>query len=250
MNMGMDIAGQDTADDSLPFPGTSQPLAGGANPLDSNSNETWKGYRQLTEGELDGLTEKIIEQVKRRAPFISVSDFVNRRLRSTSLAGTESPALSNQSPEDLLSYAGPLEIAIRKAALNAGMQDYQLSSANDYVGTAHGAPKFNTINTPSERFANAPAHLTQGKVLESIGALLTARSDTYRIRAYGESRDSNGNVLARAWCEAVVQRSSEYLDSAADQANKSFAELSSEVNKTHGRRFIIESFRWLADDEL
>ncbi|MBK1853529.1 hypothetical protein JO972_01015 [Verrucomicrobiaceae bacterium 5K15] len=250
MNMGLDIDGNSTDDESVPFPGTSSPMGDGVGLTSSEDEDAWSGYRQLSSDEIDLLAQKIVEQVKRRAPFISMSDFVNRRLRSADIDTSASPDVSGQSDEDLLSYAGPIEVAIRKASLNAGMQDFTLKSTTEYVSTSSPAERFATANTPTERFANAPAHLTQGKVLETIGATLTPRSDTFRVRAYGESRDSDGNVNARAWCEAIVQRSSEYVDSISDEATVAFDDLTSEVNKTHGRRFNIQSFRWLSANEM
>jgi len=53
----------------------------------------------------------------------------------------------------------------------------------------------------------------QGDVLQSIGSVLTARSDTFVIRTYGEvlnPLDSTAAPISRAWCEAVVQRLPDY----------------------------------------
>ena len=52
--------------------------------------------------------------------------------------------------------------------------------------------------------------------------------------------------LARAWCEATVQRFPEYLDSA--DAPEALA--ASEANVRFGRRFEVISFRWLSPDEI
>ena len=253
MNMGMDIDGKNTADNAAPFPGISAPAGNGTTPGGSMDSETWTGYRQLNEQELNRLAEQIVVQVKRRAPFISLSDFVNRRLRQAEIDPNAAPTLAEQSEEDLLSYAGPIEIAIQKAALNASLRDIPIKSGQEYTKAslvAGGAEGFATANLPNECYANSPAHLTQGKILETIGALLTPRSDTFRIRAYGESRDSKGRVMATAWCEVVVQRTSEYIDSSADNATVKFDDLNSELNKDFGRKYKIESFRWLNPDEV
>ena len=250
MNMGMDVANGATDAKAVPFPGSSQPTGDGLTTTTSSDSDLWSGYRQLTSSEIDMLTKEIVEQVKRRAPFISLSDFVNRRLMMADIDEKAAPTVSGQSEKDLLSYAGSLEVAVRKSGLNAGLQDFQINAASAYSGPHSPAPAINTANAPTERFANAPAHLTQGKILETIGANLTARSDSFRIRAYGEAHDGKGKVTARAYCEAIVQRTSEYVDPSADIATVAFDELTSDVNKVHGRRFIIESFRWLASDEM
>ena len=65
----------------------------------------------------------------------------------------------------------------------------------------------------------------------------------------GEARDSAGNVTARAWCEAVVQRVPEYLDE-VDAPETAYAGLTSEANKTYGRKMRLVSFRWLSSDEI
>lgn len=251
MNMGMGIDGKSTDEKSTPFPGTSSPLSDGVNSVSSVDSETWTGYRQLSLEEIETLSEEIVAQVKQRAPFISLSDFVNRRLYDAGIVPSAAPDTDSQSEEDLLSYAGPLEIAIHKAALNAGMQDYKVKKSSDYAYAQDGKyeARFATANAPVEVYTNAPAHLTQGKILETIGASLTPRSDTFRVRAYGEARDADGNVIARAWCEARVQRSSEYVDADSDDSTVAFDDLISETNKKFGRRFYIESFRWLSEAE-
>lgn len=69
------------------------------------------------------------------------------------------------------------------------------------------------------------------------------------IRTYGDSLDAQGNVVARAWCEAVVQRTPDYVDKTDDNHVKS-AELKSDSNKRFGRSFQIVSFRWLNASEI
>jgi len=80
-------------------------------------------------------------------------------------------------------------------------------------------------------------------------SLTQARSDYFRIRAVGESLDRTGKVVARAWCEAYVQRTPEYVDS-TDPVHFRHAELGSSANRTFGRKFQIVSFRWLNPEEV
>jgi hypothetical protein len=56
------------------------------------------------------------------------------------------------------------------------------------------------------RFAGIPGYVIQSDLLKPIANTLSVRDDTFRIRAYGEALDAGGKVIARAWCEAVVQR--------------------------------------------
>jgi hypothetical protein len=78
--------------------------------------------------------------------------------------------------------------------------------------------------------------LLQSDLLGLLAPILQVRSDTFVIRAYGESRDGSGIVVARAWCEARVQRMPMPFDS-ADDIEKPAGLL--------GRRFHVISFRWL-----
>jgi hypothetical protein len=86
------------------------------------------------------------------------------------------------------------------------------------------------------------------------------RDDTFRIRAYGESLDASGKVVARAWCEAVMQRMPEYCDATNDatvparmmSSSGVFSDNASltPINRIFGRKFMMESFRWLTEREI
>jgi hypothetical protein len=95
----------------------------------------------------------------------------------------------------------------------------------------------------------APSFVKQGDILTPIAPILSARSDSFIIRAYGEATDTKGNVLARAWCEAVVERSRDYVDS-ADNFDTLPTNLTRASNNNFGRRFNIVSFRWLNLGEI
>jgi hypothetical protein len=94
--------------------------------------------------------------------------------------------------------------------------------------------------------AGAPGEVTQGDVLSAIGSFVSVRSDTFRIRGYGDARDATGKITARAYCEAVVQRIPDYLDPAEAADAKPLVG----SNLLFGRRFEIVSFRWLIPSEI
>ena len=91
--------------------------------------------------------------------------------------------------------------------------------------------------------------MKQGDLLTSLAPFISVRSDGFLIRAYGESLDKDGNVVARAWCEAQVERGADFLDP-ADSAAAKYADLTSETNKRMGRKFRVTGFRWLNSKEI
>lgn len=108
-------------------------------------------------------------------------------------------------------------------------------------------PRFRTEQ--GFRSTGIPGWLTQADILQVIGPVISARSDTFRIRAYGECLDPvNGTPVARAWCEAIVQRMPEYVDG-TDSMTERPSDLSP-VNAKFGRRFQTVSFKWLSPDEI
>jgi hypothetical protein len=195
----------------------------------------WDCYRELTPAEIDRLAEEIVAEVRLRGPFLSLADFVNRRLK-----------------QDETGLMGPVESAIRRAGLNTTLVDeYKLINASPLP-----SPRYTDINVtdgtrleqvlkPDSKAWGSPAWLTQADVLQVIGPALSARSDTFVVRAYGDSV-VNGQVVARAWCEAVVQRLPEPVNPDASGINPS--DLG--TDKDLGRRFTIRSFRWLNQEEI
>lgn len=174
---------------------------------DDTGSAFWSSYRRLTDDELTLLAEEIVKEVKARGPFGSLADFINRRPDSD----TEEHRLR-----------GALQAALDRA-INKNVSNQAVGGkAVEFSDFATG------YSTPEDRKGTgAPGWLLQGDLLQTIGPLLAARSDTFVIRAYGDATDFRGNRLARAWCEAVVQRVPE------------------EVSGGHGRRFVISSFRWI-----
>jgi hypothetical protein len=98
------------------------------------------------------------------------------------------------------------------------------------------------------RSTGIPGWLTQADLLQVIGPSLTARSDTFRIRSCGEALDSNGKVVARAYCEAFVQRFPAYIDPSNPPTARGTALTT--LNKSYGRKYQITSFHWLSPNEI
>lgn len=235
-----------TAANKTAFPRMTFPLAGDADEssgqaIDIQGAVSWAGFRALSDGQIDELATEIVEQIRERgeedeSPSLSLAEFVNRRI---------APASSLQALE------GILQTAIRNTGIN---EDYHgLYSKEVGAQEAGSANALNGLQEPDARRGytgeGAPPMLTQGDLLMAMAPIITVRGDTFRIRAYGESRASNGDVLARAWCEAVAQRMPEYLDP-RDSADRIADDLQYEVNRVFGRRFVLSSFRWLSPDEV
>ncbi len=177
-----------------------------------------------------------------------MADFINRRLGS----------------DNELARVGALQAAIDWDEFNGnspgsssqGSINGRYKSAQDMVqGNDWGVP-FPDANKGS-LYTGIPGYVTQADILKGIGNQLTPRSDTFRIRAYGDSVDPNtGKILARAWCEAVVVRHPEYVDGtdAPDKETVDFEGNSIDaltaINKKFGRKFKVVSFRWLSKDEI
>lgn len=71
------------------------------------------------------------------------------------------------------------------------------------------------------------------QVVAALAPILAIRSDTFRIRAYGDvTNPVSGAREASACCEAIVQRTPAMIDGIM------------------GRRFVVTYFRWLEPDEI
>lgn len=207
----------------------------------------WNGGCDLTRDELDALAAGIVREVKRRGPFRSVAEFVNRRI----------------GPESDETLKGAIQAAIDDAPgigdLNANTQG---SRKDQFAEMSRNLTNAETNDIPytypqaacGQTAMGAGGALDQLAVLNQIGATICARSDTFRIRAYGDKTDASGKVLARAWCEAIVQRVPEYLVEKSRNGNDSWDSPTSTalhpINQTFGRRFEIRSFRWLSENDI
>lgn len=202
------------------------------------SGSEYSGFRTLSESQLDELAERIVDQVRLRGPFLSLSEFVNRQLSSNedlAVAGALQAALNSltEDPNEPLSNPGNGLSGETMAANDAKLvgAGYAFAQASEGVST-HGFPGW----------------IRQADVLRPIAPVLSARDDTFTIRTYGDARDANGKVIARAWCEAIVQRTRDFVDTQdpADSIDSPIAV----TNRDFGRKFIITSFRWLNKDEI
>ncbi len=210
----------------------SAPLAGAANnsPGADSESKRWLGYRELSSGEIEELASAVVRQVKKRGPFRSLGEFVNRR-RSTD--------------EEMAVY-GAMQAALEdpKVTINQNYKGgYNEIGSADLRGTAYLFP----AAARGSRFQGTPAYISQADILTPIAPIIQARSDTFVVRGYGEARSADGSrVTARARCEAVVQRLPDFVDP-QDPAETSAASLKSSANRSFGRSFIIKSFRWLSN---
>lgn len=208
--------------------------------------ERWLGFHQLTNEQAEQLATEIVTQIKLRCaedrgPFLSLSEFVNRKLGSSD---------ENFTNKGVLQTAIDLTNDPQGNASNAGIGvEGQLFSLEDGVGITEVDP---LLANPSALEGNtaegSPATLLQGDLLQHLGATLTVRSDTYRIRAYGASTSASGAIEAQAWCEAIVQRVPEFVDGSQSPGTP-FDQLN-QTNINFGRRFKIVSFRWLSPLEV
>lgn len=194
----------------------------------------WMGPREYTEDELQTLAENIVKQVRARGPFLSLSEFVNRRIGPAS---------------DEMSQRGALQQAIDDSDLN---KDLAENANAGYEIPDVLVAKYNYRNPEAgigPSYQGAPGYLSQADILAVLGNAATPRSDTFTIRAYGEARDVSNRVTASATCEAIVQRVPDYIDP-TDAVDVAPADLASPANSTFGRRFEIVSFRWLHSSEI
>lgn len=196
------------------------------------------GYRKLDEKTLDRFAEEIVKQIRMRGPFLSLAEFVNRQLSFTTdekaLAGTLQAALNAIEMDNSMNPFSILEQGSKPSSSNlpsAASAGYNFpAAANGY--NAYGLPGWTR----------------QADVLRPIAPILSARDDTFNIRAYGDARDAAGKITASATCEAVVRRTRDYVDP-ADAAEITTLPKSA-INITFGRRYQIVSFRWLTTAEI
>jgi hypothetical protein len=191
------------------------------NPV-GHANDNWHGFRTLTDDQIDALARNLVDAVRLRGPFLSLAEFVNRRVSGGDMG-----------------LKGAVQEAIDKTIINE-------SAVLAQTGTSL-YPEGGNIS-PSNMGVGIPGYLTQADVLKSLAPAMTVRSDTFTIRGYGEARNSSGKVTASVYCEAVVQRFPEFIDP-GNSPSAAVADLNT-TNRTFGRKFDVISFRYLHASEI
>ena len=234
-------------------------------------NQPWEGMRALSDAEVTQLATQIVQQVKTRGPFLSMADFLNRRLAPTATIksqlytmGALQAAIDTTSPDINATAKTAGTTVTMNPAVNGdpfGVNYYGASTSLCGMYGAAPASGYTTALTsantslPTNTATGIPGYLTQQDLVQAFAPVMTVRSDTFVVRCYGES--INPKTLAKegqAWGEAVVQRVPDFVD----QSDSSLAALGdaspvasvNPANQTFGRRFKIVSFRWLNETDL
>ncbi len=268
------------------------PNPGDLNPLTVPEEGKYYSYidlsvgRRISESEIDMLAREIVAEVKRRAPFFSLSDFINRRLEEfedekdanyRTMMGTIATAIRRgehiQDRPDFFFNDNSMEEDFDQAYEKGGpsvrcIPAKYVSCLDNRTGTPNqmGAQQGNwrdigeqlregqreffdaALQVPHDE-NNAQAWSTRGTrgllnqadILSAIGPVITVRGDTFVVRAYGESKNALMGNTSRAYCEAVVQRTSEPVRSGDDKIAPA---------SEFGRKFKVVSFKWLTNKEL
>jgi type II secretory pathway pseudopilin PulG len=193
------------------------------------------GHRVFTDDMLNKLAENIVAQVRARGPFLSLSEFVNRQL----------------SQDNSLALAGAIQTALNQLAADSSLNPFQTIQDESTPSVADPPGPEGYVFRDAAIGHNTyglPGWTRQADVLRPLAPILSARDDTFTIRAYGDSRSPDGRILARAWCEATVQRTRDFVDSA--DSPEITTQPTAPANQTFGRRFKVLSFRWLNASEV
>ncbi len=208
------------------------PIGGGGGRI-SDEGTRWRGYRELTVDEIRQLAEAVVRQVKQRGPFRSLGEFINRRLVAS---------------DNEMALYGALQAALEdpRVDMNKDYRDKKITNA-DLNGTNYVFKQA----ALGPRYQGTPAYISQADILQPLAPVINARSDSFLIRTCGESLAPDGKtVLARAWCEAVVQRYPEYINPQDPPETPFNTPGILSENKIFGRRLMIQHFRWLSQNEI
>ena len=192
---------------------------------------SWMNYRILDEDDLETLAQEIVRGIQERGPFLTLGDFVNRSLGE---------------PASGAGLQGVIAQAIDDSGVNLASDQLDLPSDENNPGDSNWSQVVDWYIEEAvlgSTSAGATRWLLQGDLLAKIGGMISVRSDTFLIRAYGEGPDTGlTNGEEKAFLEAVVQRIPEAVEPAGGNPFL--------VSGEFGRRYRIVSLRWLTEDEV
>ena len=228
--------------------------------LERDRDSIAAGFRSLTDAQIASLASAIVSEIRLRAstprastsdpkksftyPFTSVSNFVNRSLDYD---------IKETNPVKLaFGFSGVLQAAIDKSGING------LKSTSGGTGLWEPAnleyyPLYYDKELTAEkrpRTDGMPGSLTQADLLNKIGHLLQARSDTFVIRSSGDAINGFGaganQPSVQAYYEIIVQRTPEYVDS----SQFAYDPVISATNQKFGRKYQIVSQGWVSREDI
>lgn len=260
MGAAVDHADTETYDnhETVPFLRVASPV-GDPTPddRDTASDEVYNGFLTLSEEDIDVLARFIVDQVKARGPFISMSHFINRVLDNATFRSDKETAYAARGADatSAMMY-GTLQAAIHASGVNeesTGGTD-RFNDARyemDYYEPEQFYGNLSVEASQGDLAEGNPGYLTQLDLLDAIAPYMSVRSDTFTIRAYGDAIDPlTGEVDGRAWCVATVQRVVDYVDDAADAPVVHPDDLTGSDNQVLGRQFKIIDFQWVDEASL
>ena len=216
---------------------------------DAQKDTLISGFRSLTDGQIKELASAIVDEVRERSsavqldergdpvshPFLTLADFINRSLRHV---------------DDTYKRRGALQAAIDNTSIN-GLQAGNTGLWDE--DDLKPVPNFGQGDLELEQrplSEGLSAFFMQADVLNKIGSMLHARSDTFTIRSYGSAQNEiNGSVDSQAYYEITVQRLPTYLDASLDSWELP-VEGAPSLNNYFGRRYKIISERWLNGENI
>lgn len=206
----------------------------------------WTGYRSLGADQLKALAAQIVAGIKARGrPARSLAEFINRDLSQ--------PAAGTANQTGIVQAAIDAVINTDKPAADGsgvGLENLDGLNTTQQVGTGLVNADNPDAAKGKLRATGAPGFLMQSDLLTPLAPAMSARSDTFRVRTYGEVRNpATGEINGRAWGEAIVQRTPEFVGGEAAELRLDDAALGT-GSKTFGRKFVIVQFRWLGPDEI
>ena len=156
---------------------------------------SWNVICSLNDEEIKDLAVSLVKQVKLRGPFLSYSDFVNRRLQTwtsderVSTADKEFSVWPKETRVSSLGLRGAMQAAIADAKINQGGFKFQLPSPSSLMGNPP-VPSIPSRRFSSGRQVNQPLNPSS---LQSI----TFQSSDFGLHAISQYKYKNPNPLSR-----------------------------------------------------
>ncbi len=219
---GVEVDKVNTDNGSLTTVIESDSLASRSIVVAGNDGEEWSGYSKLSDAEIDTLAENIVLEVKRRGPFLSIADFINRRL-STDDIGEE----------------GALQAALRASSLDIGS-----GSEEGIPGTIRQGDLLAGLGSSIAARSDTFVIRAYGAAVSPLGGTVTAESWCEAIVQRMPTLKNDNDELFLKPNESFPGTDPSRTDLYIENPDIS------EAAKLLGREYRIVSFRWLNEDEV